>query len=406
MTVQGGRRIVGAAAALRVASLMTVPRLLLLVLLVLAACDSPAATAPKGAAGPVEVAVVTVARTPVTLTRELPGRVAPLRIAEVRARVNGIVEKRLFTEGADVAEGDPLYRIEAAPYQAALAAAKASLARAESTLKASRDVARRDRELLGAGAVSTELAESSQAGLRGVEADIAAGRAAVQTARINLEYTTVAAPISGRIGRSLVTEGAYVQQSAATLMATIQQLDRVYVDVTQSTVELQRLRRELESDRLRPPGGEATVSLILEDGARYAETGALQFTDVTVDESTGSVLLRAVFPNPRRELLPGMFVRARIEQGEDPEAILVPQRAVTRDQRGQAAVLVVGEGEKVERRAIVADRVIGDAWRVVSGLTPGERVIVDGLQRARPGAEVKVVPAESVGDAKAEAAKK
>lgn len=387
-------------------SLMTVPRLLLLVMLVLAACDSPAASAPKAAAGPVEVAVITVARTPVTLTRELPGRVAPLRIAEVRARVNGIVERRLFTEGADVAEGDPLYRIEAAPYQAALASAKANLARAESKLASSRDVARRDRELLDAGAVSTELAESSQAGLRSVEADIAAGRAAVQTAKINLEYTTVAAPISGRIGRSLVTEGAYVQQSTATLMATIQQLDRVYVDVTQSTVELQRLRRELESDRLRPAGDEAQVSLILEDGTRYAETGALQFTDVTVDASTGSVLLRAVFPNPRRELLPGMFVRARIEQGEDPQAILVPQRAVTRDQRGQAAVLVVGEGEKVERRAIVADRVIGDAWRVVSGLAPGDRVIVDGLQRARPGAEVKVVPAETAGDAKAGAATK
>lgn len=384
-------------------SLMTVPRLLLLVMLVVAACDPPAASAPKGAPGPAEVAVITVERTPVTLTRELPGRVAPLRIAEVRARVNGIVEKRLFTEGADVAEGEPLYRIESAPYQAALASARASLARAESALTSSRDVARRDRELEGAGAVSAEAAERSQAGLRGVEAEIAAGRAAVQTARINLEYTTVTAPISGRIGRSLVSEGAYVQQSAATLMATIQQLDRVYVDVTQSTVELQRLRRELESDRLRPSGEAAKVSLILEDGTRYAETGALQFTDVTVDASTGSVLLRAVFPNPRRELLPGMFVRARIEQGEDPQAILVPQRAVTRDQRGQAAVLVIGEGEKVERRAIVADRVIGDAWRVVSGLAPGDRVVVDGLQRARPGAEVKAAPA---GDAKAEAAAK
>lgn len=371
---------------------MYAPRFLLLGLLACAACDAPVAANTQAAPAPVEVAVITVAPTAVTLRRELPGRVAARRVAEVRARTSGIVEKRLFEEGSDVQEGQPLYRIEAAPYEADLAAARASLKRAESLLPSLRDTARRDQELLQRGAVSRETAELSAAQLRAVEADIAAGRAAVKAARINLEYTTLNAPIAGRIGRSLVTEGDYVQQAAATLMATIQQLDPVYVDVTQSTAELQRLRRELESERLRAPDASTPVSLILEDGSRYGETGTLQFTDVTVDERTSSVTLRAAFPNPRNVLLPGMFVRAVIEQGEDPQALLVPQRAVARDQRGQAAVLVV-TGGKVERRPIEVDRTIGASWRVTSGLAAGEQVIVDGLQRARPGAPVNAVPA-------------
>jgi membrane fusion protein (multidrug efflux system) len=371
---------------------MVTRRSLLVVMLAAVACGAPVGAAPKTAPGPVEVGVVTVAPRAVTLTRELPGRVSALRVAEVRARVNGIVEKRLFEEGSDVVEGTPLYRVEADTYEASVAAARASLVRAESTLTATREQAARDQQLLRSGAVSPAAAERAAATLRTIEAEIAAGRASVKSARLNLGYTTVTAPISGRIGRSIVTEGAYVQQATATLMATIQQIDRVYVDVTQSAAELQRLRRELAGDKLRAPG-DATVTLVLEDGSAYPETGTLKFTDVTVDVGTGSVLLRAVFPNPRGELLPGMFVRARIEQGEDPQAILVPQRAVSRDNRGQATVLVVGADHKVERRQVVADRVVGDSWRVVSGLQPGEQIIVDGLQRARPGTEVKAVPA-------------
>lgn len=374
---------------------MLASRLFPLVLLALVACGSPgSAAAPKSAPGPVEVGVLTLAPTPVTLTRELPGRVSALRVAEVRARVSGVVEKRLFEEGSEVKEGQALYRIEAAPYQASLKSAKASLRRAQSGLNSARDIAQRDEELMAsAGAVSAETAERSAASLQSIEADIAANKAAVQSAQINLGYTSVTAPVSGRIGRSAVTEGAYVQQSPATLMATIQQIDKVYVDVTQSTTELQRLRRELESDALRPAGEAASVTLLLEDGSKYSETGTLEFTDVTVEPGTGSVVLRAVFPNPRGELLPGMFVRARVDQGEDPAALLVPQRAVTRDTRGQAWAMVVGAENKVERRKLVADRVVGNAWRVTSGLFAGEQVIVDGLQKIRPGAQVTTVAA-------------
>lgn len=349
--------------------------------------------------------MVTLAPTAVTLTRELPGRVSALRVAEVRARVNGIVEKRLFTEGSEVKEGQPLYRIEAAPYQANLASAKANVARAQATLSSRRQVAQRDEELVGAAAVSQETVDNSEAALRAAEADLAAGRAAVQTAKINLEYTTVESPISGRIGRSQVTEGAYVQQASATLLATVQQIDKVYVDVTQSAAELQRLRRELDSDRLRAPDEATPVTLLLEDGSPYAEAGTLQFTDVTVEATTASVTLRAVFPNPRGELLPGMFVRARIEQGVDPAALLVPQRAVTRDQRGQATALVVGADEKVERRQLVTDRVVDGAWLVTGGLQTGDRVIVDGLQKVRPGVQVTAVPAEPMPTEKSQAAK-
>ncbi|MEZ4451264.1 MAG: efflux RND transporter periplasmic adaptor subunit [Nannocystaceae bacterium] len=369
-------------------------RHLLLASLLVAACGTPAAAPGKGAPPMAEVAAITVAPAAVTLTRELPGRVAPRRLAEVRARVNGIVEARLFTEGSVVKEGQPLYRIEATSYKANLASARARLAQAESTLGSTRDMAERDAALLESGSVSREAAENSAAALRAREAEIAAGRAAVREASISLDYTTIDAPIAGRIGRSLVTEGAYVQQTSATLMASIQQIDEVYVDLTQSVAELHRLRRALESDRLRAPSSAAKVTLVLDDGSLYAEAGTLEFTDVTVDEGTASVTLRAVFPNPRGELLPGMFVRARIEEGEDPAAILVPQRAVSRDPRGQATLMVVGAEDKVERRVVVADRVIGDAWRIVEGLAPGDRVIVDGLQRATAGAQVKVVPAE------------
>ncbi len=370
---------------------------LLLSLVVLTSCgDSNGATnssAAKGAAGPVEVGVVTVEPSSVTLTSELPGRVAARRVAEVRARVDGIVETQLFTEGSDVKEGQELYEIEAAVYEANLAVARANLARAEATALNAKLTAERDEELLESNAVSREARENSAATLRAANAEVAARRAAVKAAQIDLEYTKVTAPIAGRIGRSVVTEGAYVQRSTATLMTTIQQLDTVYVYITQSSAELLRLRRAIEADRLQRGGESAQLTLILEDGHEYEQTGTLQFADATVDESTGSVSLRAVFPNPNGELLPGMFVRARVQQGTDPDALLVPQRGVTRDPKGQAIALVVDASNRVERRALVAERAIGSAWLVTEGLVAGDRVIVDGVQKVRPGDEVAVVPA-------------
>jgi membrane fusion protein (multidrug efflux system) len=358
--------------------------------------------AQSAAPAPVEVGVITLAPTSVTLTKELPGRTSAFRVAEVRARVNGIVLKRLFTEGADVREGQPLFKIDPAPYQAALEGAKAQLARAEANVTNARLQAQRYTELVADNAVSKQEYDNAMAALKATEADVAAGRAAVQAAQINLGYTTVTSPVSGRIGRSAVTEGAYVQQSAATLLATVQQLDPVYVDLTQSSADVLRLRRDLDSGRLQSAGrGKAKVALVLEDGREYAETGSLQFADVTVDPGTGSIALRAIFPNPRGELLPGMFVRARLDEGVNPEALLVPQQGVTRDQKGLPTALVVTPDKKVERRQLVTDRAVGDAWLVTSGLKPGDQVIVEGLQKVRPGVAVNPVPAASTRQAAA-----
>ena len=366
---------------------------LLIFVVVLTGCTRSDGAAAKSAPPPVEVAVVTLEPTSVTLTRDLPGRVAALREAEVRARVDGIVEARLFTEGTDVEAGQELYRIEAAPYEAELAAAKANLARAEAAQVNAKLVAERDEELVKGNIVSREDQESSSAALRAANAEVAAARAAVKAAQINLQYTSMDAPIAGRIGTSEVTEGAYVQRSTATLMTTIQQLDTVYVYITQSSVELLRLRRALEANRLQR-GDETELKLILEDGQEYAEVGKLDFSGATVDESTGSVSLRAVFSNPRRELLPGMFVRARIEQGTIASALLVPQRGVTRDTKGQAIALVVNADNVVERRELVAERSVDNAWLVSEGLAAGDRVIVEGIQKVRPGDRVEVVEAE------------
>jgi membrane fusion protein (multidrug efflux system) len=351
----------------------------------------------QAAAGPVEVGVVTIEPTSVTLTRELPGRTSAFRVAEVRARVNGIVLKRLFTEGADVKEGQRLFLIDPAPYQAALEAAKGTLARAEANVVNVKAVAERDADLVRDNAVSRQEFETSQSALKVAEADVASARAALDAAKINLGYTTVTSPVSGRIGRSAVTEGAYVQSSQATLLAVVQQLDPAFVDLTQSTAEVMRLRRDLESGKLQSAGGGAAkVRLVTEDGREYGLPGSLQFTDVTVDPSTGSVALRALFPNPKAELLPGMFVRARLDEGVNPAALLVPQVGVTRDQKGLPTALVVLPDGKVERRQLVADRAIGDAWLVTQGVKAGEQVIVEGLQKVRPGAQVKPVPATGV----------
>jgi membrane fusion protein (multidrug efflux system) len=360
-----------------------------------AACgkDAPGAPAggPPGGGKPVEVGVITVKTEPVTLTKELPGRTSALRVAEVRARVDGIVLKRLFTEGADVKEGQALFKIDPAPYQAALENAQAQLERGQANVDAAQSLADRYKKLIEANAISRQELDDANAKLKASKADVAAARAMVKTARINLGFTTVTAPISGRIGRAEVTEGAFVQQSSATLLARVQQLDKVYVDLTWSSAEALRMRRAIESGELETVGGEAKVTIILEDGRDYGTPGTLQFTDVSVDQTTGSLSLRAVVPNPKGELLPGMFVRARLDEGKQPNAILVPQRAVTRDQSGRPIALVVDKDGKIERRQIVTDRSINDSWLVTQGLAAGDRVVVEGLQKVRPGVQVTTV---------------
>jgi membrane fusion protein (multidrug efflux system) len=357
-----------------------------------AGCGRKAAT--QAPTGPIEVGVVTLAPVAVTLTRELPGRTSAYRVAEVRARVNGIVLKRLFTEGSDVKEGQRLFTIDPAPYQAALDSAKATLARAEANAANAKLTEDRYADLLQDNAVSKQEYDNAMASLTVADADVAAARAALDTARINLGYTKVTSPVSGRVGRSAVTEGAYVMAAQATLLATVQQLDPVYVDLMQSSVEVLQLRREFAEGKLRGAGkDQAVVKLVFDDGREYDVPGTLQFADVTVDPTTGSIALRALFPNPRKELLPGLFVRARLEEGVAPDAILVPQAGVTRDQKGQPTALVVNAQNRVERRQLVTDRTVGDAWLVTAGVKAGDRVIVEGLQKVRPGAEVTAVPA-------------
>lgn len=340
------------------------------------------------------------------MTKELPGRTSAYLVAEVRARVSGIVLKRLFEEGSEVKEGQPLYLIDPAPYQATLDSAKAMLARAEASHASAKLQAERYDALLKANAISRQEFEDVDAALRVALADVAAGKAAVQTASINLGYTRVLSPISGRIGPSQVTEGAYVQSGQATLLATVQQIDRLYVDVSQASSEVLRLRRELQSGALQSAGqgeGQTRVTLLLEDGSTYAHAGTLQFADITVDPSTGTVRVRALVPNPQRELLPGMFVRARIEEGVNPAALLVPQQGVSRNQRGEATAMVVSQDGKAEARVLVAERAVGDQWLVTSGLKSGDQVIVQNLQRIRPGFPVKPVPATNITPAPAAA---
>ena len=342
--------------------------------------------------GPAEVGVVTVAPQPVTLTTELPGRVSAFRLAEVRARVSGIVLKRVFTEGSDVKQGQLLFQIDPAPYRVALDGAAAQLARAEARLTSARLTVRRTAELLAGDATSQQSYDDAQAALQAAEADTAAARSAVDAARINLGYTVVTAPVTGRIGRSEVTEGAYVQAATATRLAVVQQLNPVYVDVTQSSAELLRLRRDIDSGKLQSAAaGKAEVALVAEDGHKYGLLGTLQFADVSVDPGTGSVALRILFPNPRAELLPGMYVRARVAEGFREKALLVPQQAVSRNSKGQPTALVAKDGQ-VELRVLVTERALGDAWLVTDGIQPGEQVIVDGLQRVRPGMPVRAVP--------------
>jgi len=345
------------------------------------------------AAGPPEVGVIVVKPQSVTLTTELPGRTSAHLVAEVRPQVGGIIQKRLFTEGSDVKAGQVLYQINPASYRAAFASARAAQARAEANLIPARLKEQRFRDLVKIKAVSQQDYDDAHAALKQAEAELASSKAAVETASINLAYTRVTAPISGRIGRSSVTDGALVTASQPAALATIQQLSSMYVDVTQSSAEMLTLKKHLSSGLLKNGGSaQAKVRLLLEDGSAYPLPGTLKFSEVTVEQSTGSLTLRAIFPNPKQLLLPGMFVRAILEEGVNDQAILVPQRGVTRKPDGNAAVMVVGAGEQVEQRVITVERTIGDNWLVSDGLKPGDRVILEGIQKAKPGTPVKAVP--------------
>ena len=358
--------------------------------LVLAGCSEPVAQ--SGPPPVPEVSVKTIAPQPVSLTTELAGRTSAFMVSEVRPQVGGIVKKRLFKEGSDVEAGETLYEIDSASYKANHNSAKAALTKAQANLKVAGLTAGRYKELVKINAVSKQDNDRAAAELLQAQADVASAKAALEMAAINLGYTRVTAPISGRIGQSSITPGALLSASQASPLATIQQLDPIYVDVTQSSIELMRLRRALDSGSLSASTeARANVKLILEDGTEYAQPGELQFSDVSVDPGTGMVTLRAVFPNPGQQLLPGMYVRAILEEGVREQAILVPQQGVTRDSKGNATALLVNAEGKVESRALTATRTIGDKWLVDAGIEASERVIVEGVQKVRPGAPALAV---------------
>ena len=368
--------------------------------LALTGCDDKPAQ--QGAQHAPEVGVVTLKSEPLVITTELPGRTNAFRVAEVRPQVSGIILKRNFTEGGDITAGESLYQIDPATYQAAYESAKGDLAKAQAAANIAKLTVNRYSKLLGTQYISRQDYDTAVADAQQANAAVIAAKAAVETARINLAYTKVTSPISGRIGKSNVTEGALVQNGQATALATVQQLDPIYVDVTQSSNDFLRLKQELMDGKLKQENGKAKVDLVTNDGIKYPQSGTLEFSDVTVDQTTGSITLRAVFPNPDHSLLPGMFVRARLEEGTNPNALLVPQQGVTRTPRGDATALVVGEGDKVETRQIVATQAIGDKWLVTDGLKDGDRVIITGLQKVKPGAQVKAQ--EVTSDAKQPAA--
>ncbi len=335
-----------------------------------------------------QVSVYTVKSAPLAVTTELPGRTDAFRVAEVRPQVSGIILRRNFTEGSDVKAGDSLYQIDPATYQAAYDNAKGELAKAQAAANIAHLTVKRYVPLVGTQYVSKQEYDQAVATAQQADASVVAAQAGVESARINLAYTKVTSPIEGRIGKSSVTEGALVTNGQATALATVQQLDPIYVDVTQPSSDFMRLKQS----SLQKGDGSSTVELLMENGQPYPLKGTLQFSDVTVDESTGSITLRAIFPNPKHLLLPGMFVRARIDEGVQPDAILVPQQGVTRTPRGDATVLVVNDKNQVESRTVVAPQAIGDRWLITKGLKNGDRVIVSGLQKARPGTTVVATP--------------
>lgn len=340
---------------------------------------------------PAEVAVVTIAPQSLTLSSELPGRLEATRVAQVRARVPGVVLERVFREGGDVKAGSVLFRIDPAPFKAAYSSAEAALARAEANLAQTSLKAQRYKPLVETHAVSKQEYDEAVSAQKQAAADVASAKAAQETARLNLSYATVTSPISGRIGRALVTEGALVGQGEATQLALVQQVDPIYVTLTQSSTDVLKLKQALASGQLKSVGnGAAKVTLMTDDGKPYPQAGKLLFSDLTVDESSGAVTLRAEFPNPDKLLMPGMYVRARLEQALSENAITVPLQAVQRDANG-ASVLVVGQDNKVRMQPIQADRSEGDSWIVTQGLKAGDRVIAEGFQKTKPGATVNPV---------------
>ncbi|HAU5603257.1 TPA: efflux RND transporter periplasmic adaptor subunit [Citrobacter koseri] len=363
------------------------PSFIIISAALLAGCNDQGDTQAHPAEPQVTVHVVESA--PLAVTTELPGRTTPFRIAEVRPQVSGIVLKRNFTEGSDIEAGQSLYQIDPATYQADYDSAKGELAKSEAAAGIAHLTVKRYVPLVGTKYISQQEYDQAIADARQADAAVIAAKAAVESARINLAYTKVTSPISGRIGKSSVTEGALVTNGQATELATVQQLDPIYVDVTQSSSDFMRLRQSVEQGSLHKDNTRSNVELVMENGQAYPLKGTLQFSDVTVDESTGSITLRAVFPNPQHTLLPGMFVRARIDEGIQPNAILVPQQGVTRTPRGDAMVMIVNDKDQVEARDVIATQAIGDKWLISKGLQPGDKVIVSGLQKARPGEQVK-----------------
>ena len=335
-----------------------------------------------------QVSVHIVKSAPLAVTTELPGRTDAYRVAEVRPQVSGIILHRNFTEGSDVKAGDSLYQIDPATYQAAYDNAKGELVKAQAAANIAHLTVKRYVPLVGTQYVSKQEYDQAVATAQQAGASVVAAKAGVESARINLAYTKVTSPINGRIGKSSVTEGALVTNGQATALATVQQLDPIYVDVTQSSSDFMRLKQQTSLQK----GDTSSVELLMENGQPYPLKGTLQFSDVTVDESTGSITLRALFPNPQHMLLPGMFVRARIDEGTQPDAILVPQQGVTRTPRGDATVLVVNDKNQVESRTVVAPQAIGDRWLITEGLKNGDRVIISGLQKVRPGVTVVAIP--------------
>jgi membrane fusion protein (multidrug efflux system) len=367
--------------------------LLIAIALPLAACGpKPAVTAPA-APPPAEVGVVKVEPTSVGLVTELPGRTEASRIAQVRARVAGIVQRQLFREGSDVKAGQPLFRLDDAPYRATLASAQAALARAEANVMQTRAQAERYKPLAEANAISQQEYIAAQAAFKQAEADVASAKAAMQTAQINVGYAAVASPIAGRIGRALVTEGALVGQGEATQLAVVQQIDPLYVNFTQPAGEVMRLRAAIASGAYKSAGaaGSVAVTVLLEDGSVYPLRGKLLFSDLSVDPSSNQITLRAEVPNPKGTLLPGLYVRVRLEQAQVPSGILLPQQAVMRGSAGDT-VMVVGADGKVAARPVRVSLGQDRQWLVLDGLVAGEQVVVEGFQKIRPGAAVKPVP--------------
>lgn len=340
---------------------------------------------------PVEVGVVTLESQSVTLSRQLAGRTTAFQTSEVRPQVAGIIESREFKEGSEVKRGQPLYKIDAARYRAARDEARAALESARASAAALESKARRYRSLLGTEAVGEQEVEDVIASARQAKAAVARAQASLKTASLDLDYTTIRAPIAGRIGRSLVTPGALVTANQAQPLSTIQQLDPIFVDISQSSAELLELRRQLAGGSALPAS--ATLTLTLEDGTAYEHEGSLEFAEATVDENTGSVTLRARFPNPDKTLLPGMFVRVNAPQAVVPKALLAPQQGIARDPRGGATAMVVGPGDVAERREVVTGQAVGDSWLILEGLAAGDKLIVEGTSKIRPGAPLKPAPA-------------